>query len=89
MKVTITDANDVVIRELEGPSHVGFNRVVWDLKAEDKQRYAQSPNEEPGPEQFVPAGKYTVAIKMSDAKDKKTVTVRVQVSRSAAGVFRR
>jgi photosystem II stability/assembly factor-like uncharacterized protein len=76
VKVTITDAHDVVIRELDGPSHVGFNRVTWDLKAEDKQRYAQSPNEEPGPEQFVPAGTYTVAIKMGEAKDKKTVVVR-------------
>jgi photosystem II stability/assembly factor-like uncharacterized protein len=76
VKVTITDANDVVVRELEGPSRAGMNRVVWDLKPEAKLLIGTSPNDVPGPEQFVPAGTYKVSIKMGESKDEKTVDVR-------------
>jgi hypothetical protein len=76
VKVTITGANDVVVRELEGPSRAGLNRVVWDLRPDEKMRIATSPNDIPGPEQFVPAGMYKVSIRMGEAKDEKTVEVR-------------
>ncbi|HEX6791569.1 MAG TPA: hypothetical protein VF247_09695, partial [Candidatus Krumholzibacteria bacterium] len=75
VSVTVADSTGFVLRELEGPSRPGFNRVVWDLRADEKHRFNPSPNEEPGPEQFVPAGKYKVTIKMGDTKDSKTVAV--------------
>ena len=84
VKVSITDANGVVVRELEGPSRTGLNRVVWDLKPEAKLLIGTSPNDIPGPEQFVPAGKYKVAIKMGEAKDEKTVEVRAFEERSGS-----
>ncbi len=75
VKVAITDARDVVVRELTGSSRAGVNRVVWDLRPDEKLRIATSPNDVPGPEQFVPAGTYKVSIKMGDSKDEKTVEV--------------
>jgi photosystem II stability/assembly factor-like uncharacterized protein len=32
VKITITDANGAVIRELKGPKEAGLSRVVWDLR---------------------------------------------------------
>jgi hypothetical protein len=64
-----------VVRELDGSSRAGFNRVVWDLRPDKKHAFSPSPNEEPGPEQFVPAGKYKVTVKMGEVKETKTVEV--------------
>jgi photosystem II stability/assembly factor-like uncharacterized protein len=73
--ITIADAAGVVVRSMEGPSRPGFNRVVWDLRAEEKLRIATSPNDVAGPEQFVLPGVYKVTVKMGDVKEEKTVEV--------------
>jgi hypothetical protein len=73
--VTVADSTGFVLRELEGSSRPGFNRVVWDLRADAKHRFSPSPNEEAGPDQFVPAGKYKVTVKMGEAKESKSVEV--------------
>jgi hypothetical protein len=52
-----------------------LNRVVWDLKADAKHGFATSPNDVPGPEQFVSAGKYKVTIQRGEEKDERTVEV--------------
>jgi len=75
VSVSIADSTGFVVRELQGSSRAGLNRVVWNLQAEDKHRYPQSSNEDPGSEQFVPAGKYKVTVKMGELKDEKTVDV--------------
>jgi hypothetical protein len=75
VSVTVADASGFVVRELEGTSRTGLNRVVWDLRPDKKHALSTSPNEEPGPEQFVPAGKYKVTVKMGEAKESKTVEV--------------
>ena len=75
VSISVADSTDFVLRELKGTSHPGINRVVWDLRADEKHRFSPSPNEEPGPEQFVPAGTYKVTLKMGDEKETKTVKV--------------
>ncbi len=58
VKITISDANDVTVRELTGPSVPGLSRVLWDLMREEAQRL---PNADGLPE-FVPPGKYKVSV---------------------------
>ena len=82
VKITVTDKDGKVVRELEGPASAGVNRANWDL------RY-NSPAE-PSPEQleaiaagydFGPRGplaepgEYTVKIKAGDQEATQKVTV--------------
>jgi hypothetical protein len=75
VSISVADSTGFVVRELEGPEHAGINRTVWDLRPDKKHAFNPSPNEEPGPEQFVPAGKYKITVKMGEAKEEKTVEV--------------
>ncbi len=75
VSVSVADSTGFVLRALDATPRAGFNRVVWDLKADEKYRYEPGPNEEPGLEQFVAPGKYKVTIKMGEATDSKTVEV--------------
>lgn len=75
VSITVADSTGFVVRELDGPSRSGLNRVVWDLHPEKKHAFNPSPNEEAGPEQFVPAATYKVTVKMGDSKESKTVRV--------------
>jgi hypothetical protein len=75
VSVSIADSTGFVLRELSDVSRPGLNRIVWDLKADPKHRLDVSPNDIPGPEQFVPAGKYKVSVKVGEAKDEKFVQV--------------
>jgi photosystem II stability/assembly factor-like uncharacterized protein len=82
VKITVTDKDGKVIRELNGPAAAGVNRASWDL------RY-NSPAE-PSPEQleamaagydfgprgpFVEPGEYTIKIKAGDKEATQKVTV--------------
>jgi photosystem II stability/assembly factor-like uncharacterized protein len=71
--IGIADASGFMIRELEGPSKPGLNRVVWDLQADEKHRFES----DEGSRQplFVPAGDYTVTVTMGKLKEKGTVRV--------------
>jgi photosystem II stability/assembly factor-like uncharacterized protein len=76
VSLSVADSTGFVWREMDGPSHAGLNRVVWDLRPDKKHAFNPSPNQEPGPEQFVPAGKYKITVKMGEVKEVKTVEVR-------------
>jgi len=82
VKITVTDQDGKVIREINGPAAAGVNRTSWDL------RY-NSPAE-PSPEQleaiaagydfgprgpFVEPGVYTIKIKAGDKEATQKVTV--------------
>ena len=82
VKITVTDKDGKVVRELDGPAAAGVNRANWDL------RY-NSPAE-PSPEQleamaagydfgprgpFVEPGEYTIKIKAGDQEAMQKVTV--------------
>ena len=76
VNIAIADSSGFVLRELQGPSRTGLNRVIWNLQAEDKHRYPQSSNEGGlGQTQFVPAGKYKVTVSMGDLKEEKLLEV--------------
>jgi hypothetical protein len=75
VSVSVADSTGFVVRELDGSARAGLNRVVWDLHPDKKHAFNNSPNEEAGPEQFVPAGKYKVTVKMGDNKETRTVEV--------------
>jgi photosystem II stability/assembly factor-like uncharacterized protein len=91
VKITVTDKDGKVVREMEGPGAAGVNRTNWDL------RY--SPAAEPTPEQLqameagyafgprgplVEPGKYTIKIKAGAKEGTQEVTVepdpRIQLS---------
>ena len=82
VKITVTDKDGNVVRELDGSGSPGVNRVSWDLRA--------SSPAEPSPEQleaiaagydfgprgpFVEPGEYTVKIKAGDKEATEKVTV--------------
>jgi photosystem II stability/assembly factor-like uncharacterized protein len=82
VKITVTDKDGKVVRELDGPAAAGMNRTNWDL------RY-NSPAE-PSPEQleaiaagydfgprgpFVEPGEYTIKIRAGDKEATQKVTV--------------
>jgi len=82
VKITVTDKEGKVIRELDGPAAAGVNRTNWDL------RY--NPPAEPSPEQleaiaagydfgprgpFVEPGDYTIKIKAGDKEATQNLTV--------------
>ena len=75
VSVTVADSTGFVVRELDGTSRTGLNRIVWDLRPDKKHAFSPGPNQEPGPEQFVPAGTYKVTVKMGELKETKTVEV--------------
>lgn len=74
VKIAITDAKGLSIRDLTGPARPGLNRVVWDLQVNEFDR-AASPSESVSVYQFVPAGEYTIAATL----DKTTLTKKVRV----------
>jgi len=75
VSISVADSSGFTVRELDGSSRAGLNRVVWDLRPDKKHAFNPSPNEEAGPEQFVPAGKYKITVKMGKASESKTVEV--------------
>jgi len=82
VKITVTDKDGRVIRELDGPGAAGANRTNWDLR--------ENPPAEPTPEQqeaiaagfgfgprgpLVEPGEYTIKIKAGDKEATQKVTV--------------
>jgi len=82
VKITVSDKDGKVIRELDGPAKAGVNRANWDLRV--------SPPADPTPEQleaiaagygfgphgpFVEPGEYTVTIKAGDKQATQKVNV--------------
>ena len=74
VKIRIADPSGFVIRELEGASMTGLNRVVWDLQADEKHRFGRE-DEWLGQTRFVPSGEYTVTVTMGKETAEKTVQV--------------
>jgi len=74
-KISIADASGFVIRELDGPSEPGLNRVVWDLQADPKHRFPTVEQERFNLPVFVPAGDYQVTVRIGDLSDEKPVKV--------------
>jgi hypothetical protein len=64
-----------VIRELGAPARRGLNRVVWDLQADPKHLVATIEAQYFGQPEFVPAGEYTVTVRVGKEKS----VARVQV----------
>jgi len=76
VKISIANPKGFVVRELDGASKKGLNRVMWDLQADAKHRYGPGDNEGfLGQTEFVPAGTYKITIKMGDHKDEGSVEV--------------
>ncbi len=82
VKISVSDKDGKLIRELDGPAKAGVNRANWDLRA--------NPPAEPTPEQleaiaagysfgprgpYVEPGEYTVKIKAGDKEATQKVTV--------------
>ena len=74
VKITVTDANGVTVREITGSARPGLNRAIWDLEREEYDRLPD-PDANVGQKQFVPAGEYTVSV--SRGKESAKGTVRV------------
>jgi len=91
VKITVTDKNGKLVRELDGPGAAGVNRANWDLRYDSPA--------EPTPEQleaiaagydfgprgpFVEPGEYSIKIKAGDKEATQKVTVeddpRLQLS---------
>ncbi len=71
VKVRIEDAEGHTVRTLTGGGRAGVNRVVWDLQADEEQRFSF-----PGAQtQFVPPGKYTVVVKAGEHEQRRQVDV--------------
>lgn len=78
VKITVTDANGALVRELEGPAAAGLNRTNWDLRHEPPVK------PEPGAARsffgpprgpFVLPGTYSVKVALGDKEASETVVV--------------
>jgi hypothetical protein len=75
VSISITDPAGTEIRSLEAAGRSGLNRVVWDLQADKKHKFPSPEEDQLGQTQFVPAGDYTVRVKMGEEKVEKIVKV--------------
>ncbi|PYT99379.1 MAG: hypothetical protein DMG34_20605 [Acidobacteria bacterium] len=91
VKITVTDKEGKVIRELEGPGAAGVNRTNWDLRYDSpaeptpEQLEAMAAGYDFGPRgPFVEPGEYSIKIKAGDQEAAQKVTVeedpRLQLS---------
>ena len=91
VKITVTDKDGKVIRELEGPGAAGVNRTNWDLRYDSpaeptpEQLEAMAAGYDFGPRgPFVEPGEYSIQIKAGDKEATQKVTVeedpRLQLS---------
>lgn len=72
ISIKIENAAGLLVRTLAGPARPGLNRVVWDLQADEKQRFA-------GPEgqtEFVPPGDYAVIASVGERSARATLSVK-------------
>jgi hypothetical protein len=74
VKITVTDANGVTIRDITGSGRPGFNRAIWDLEREAYDRLPD-PDSSVGQKQFVAAGEYKVTVTRGKESASATVTV--------------
>ena len=82
VKITVTDKEGKVIRELEGPGASGVNRTNWDLRYDSpaeptpEQLEAMAAGYDFGPRgPFVEPGEYSIKIKAGDQEASQKVTV--------------
>ncbi len=75
VSMAIADSAGFVLRTLEGHARAGLNRIVWDLKPDAKHSLGVSRNDIPGPEQFVPPGRYKATLTMGEARDEAFIEV--------------
>ena len=82
VKITVTDKEGNVIRELEGPGASGVNRTNWDLRYDSpaeptpEQLEAMAAGYDFGPRgPFVEPGEYSIKIKAGDKEGTQRVTV--------------
>jgi photosystem II stability/assembly factor-like uncharacterized protein len=91
VKITVTDKEGKVIRELEGPGASGVNRTNWDLRYDSpaeptpEQLEAMAAGYDFGPRgPFVEPGEYSIKIKAGEKEATQKVTVeedpRLQLS---------
>jgi photosystem II stability/assembly factor-like uncharacterized protein len=74
VSLTVTNAAGATVRSLSGANAPGFQRVVWDLQGETRERidrpeWANQPA-------FVPAGTYTVKLTMGKTSIERKVEVK-------------
>jgi photosystem II stability/assembly factor-like uncharacterized protein len=73
VSIEIADAKGRTVRKLKGPASPGFNRVVWDLEPEKGERLRERGwGTQP---ELVPAGEYTVTMKVKGQEDQKVKLV--------------
>jgi hypothetical protein len=72
-KVTVSDIQGRVIRELEAEAKAGLHRVVWDLRAVQQRNQSGSSRFSRG--RTVPAGQYLVTLSVDDKEFKQVITV--------------
>ncbi len=84
VKVRITDAAGVLVRELAGSGDEGLNEIVWDLRLVEEGADGKPLN--PGPR--VPPGVYAVALTAGGETLEETLEVRIdpRVKISQAGL---
>jgi photosystem II stability/assembly factor-like uncharacterized protein len=63
VSIEIRDANDKLVNTVSGPGKAGFNRTFWDMRPKSEVALANK-GEEPG-SIYVPAGTYTVVLKVA------------------------
>jgi photosystem II stability/assembly factor-like uncharacterized protein len=77
VSVTIEDAKGHKVRELDATNRAGFNRVIWDLRADPQETIGDTRGEDDTP-QYVPAGEYTVRMKVGETKLSTKLTVTAE-----------
>jgi len=75
VKLEISNADGLTVRELTGPAKPGLNRVTWDLEPEKHQRIGNPDIQWLRQTVFVPPGQYTVRAKLGDHRVETTFTV--------------
>ncbi len=86
VKVTVTDAQGNVVRELTDPPEMGLNRINWDLRHEPPVPLTDpvSSFRGPPPGPLALAGDYTVRVEIGDHQATQTIRVeedpRIEIS---------
>ena len=75
-KLAISDAQGLVLRELEAPARKGLNRIVWDLQADKKHVIADKDDTAQGQTRFVAPGTYKLKVRVGELEASGAVEVR-------------
>jgi hypothetical protein len=75
--ITIENAKGTRVRELDGTTRPGFNRVVWDLRPDPREAIGEERGSD-GQAAYVPPGEYTVRMKAGTFQASTKLTVEAE-----------